>query len=274
MKNDKKKLVVKTYFNEAEAQLAQLNLEAMGIDAHIHKDDCGGAYPQLQATEGVQLVVDINDVEKAEKILNEIISEEVKDTKRTDRSIKSTMWGVFIVGVLAGVLVSTIIFMILNKDVLIKNSKLEFDINEDGNPDEFHYYEEGLLVKIEEDRNYDGKPDLWSYYNSDRVQRVESDDNFDGRADGWASYEDRNNFQIKYDNDFDGITDATYYYANGIKQQIDWHPGDSSNIVRRVIFKNSIKSIEYIDNNNDGNFDIKLVYDAFENEVSRTSYTE
>jgi antitoxin component YwqK of YwqJK toxin-antitoxin module len=274
MKNDKKNVVVKTYLNETEAQLAQFNLESVGIETHIHKDDCGGAYPQLQVAEGVQLIVDINDVERAEAILNEIIAEEVQDKERTGKTKKSPMWRVFFVGVLTGVFLSTITFMILNKDGLIENSKLEFDINEDGSPDEFHYYEKGMLVKIEEDRNYDGKPDLWSYYESDRVMRSDSDDNFDGKVDGWATYKDRNNFQIKYDNDFDGISDATYYYANGIKQRVDWHPGDSSIIIRRVIFKDSIKSKEYIDYNNDGNFDIKLSFDAFEKEVSRSSYTE
>ena len=274
MKNDKRDVVVKSFLNEAEAKLAQLNLESMGIDARIQKDDCGGAYPQLQVTEGVELIVDINDVERAAKILDEMDSEETQDQKRTQISKKSSIWSIFFVGVIAGAFLSSIAFLILTKDVSIENSKMEFDINKDGHPDEFHYVEQGMVYKTEEDRNYDGKVDQWYYYESDRVIRSESDDNFDGRVDGWARFKDRNHYQVKYDNDFDGISDATYYFENGIRQRADWHPGASPIIMRRVIYKNSIKSEEYIDSDNDGNFDIKVSYDSFENEVSRTPYTE
>ena len=270
--NKKKNALVKTYLNEAEAKIALLNLESEGINAHIHKDDCGGLFPQLQITEGVQLFVDINDIEKAERILNEIQAEKEEDTKIIEVPNKSAMWRVFFVGVIAGAFLSTMIFMLLNKDVSIKNANLEFDINEDGNPDEFHYYEKGMLVKIVEDRNYDGKPDQWYYFDSDRMARSESDDNFDGSVDGWAHYKDTNNFTVKYDFDFDGTTDATYYYEDGIKQRVDWHPGNSALIARRQIFKNSIKVIEYIDDNNDGSFDIVVNFDAFETEVSRSQY--
>jgi hypothetical protein len=106
------------------------------------------------------------------------------------------------------------------------------------------------------------------------VARSESDDNFDGSVDGWAHYKDPYNFKVKYDFDFDSTTDATYYFENGMKQRVDWHPGDSSIIVRRQIFKNSIKTEEYIDNNNDGSFDITINFDAFETEVSRSQYME
>lgn len=272
--NKKKNVVAKTYSSEAEAKLVLLNLESEGIEAHIQKDDCGGTFPQLQVTEGVQLVVDINDIERAEKILNEIHAEKEEETKITEIPKKSAMWTVFIVGVIAGVFLSTMIFMVLNKDDLIENSVLEFDNNRDGNPDEFYYYEKGALVKIVEDRNYDGIPDQWYYYESERVVRSESDDNFDGSVDGWAQYKDRNNFKVKYDLDFDSATDATYYYENGIKQRVDWQPGNASIISRRQIFDNAIKTEEYIDTNNDGIFDITVKFDAFETEVSRSQYKE
>lgn len=272
--NDKKDVVVKTFSNETDAKLAQLNLESMGIEAHIHKDDCGGAYPQLQVTGGVQLVVGINDVERTETILNEIEAEEVSDIKGLAPSRKPAKWRLFFIGVLVGVCLAGIASMILKKDSSILDGKIEFDNNEDGNPDEIYYYENGSLINYHEDRNYDGILDSWFYYESNRIKRSESDDNFDGKIDGWATYVDRNNFQSKYDSDFDGVPDATYFFAKGLKQRVDWHPPDSGIIVRREIFKDGIKSKEYIDTNNDGNFDIKVSFNQFEKEISRTPYKE
>lgn len=272
--NDKKNVVVETYINETDARLAQLNLESAGIDAHIRKDDCGGAFPQLQLSEGVQLVVDVDDAERAEQILNEVKTEELQNRKIATASKKPPAWRVFFIGILTGIFLSTLFYIILDKIRSLETGRFEFDVNGDGNPDEFHHYERGLLVKIEEDRDYDGTLDSWIYYESDRVTRSEADDNFDGKVDVWASYKDRNNFQIKHDTDFDGISDATLFYAKGIMQRVDWHPGGASTVVRREIFNDSIKSKEYIDLDRDGTFDLKIGYNAFEQEVSRTAYDQ
>lgn len=272
--NDKTDVVVKTFSNEMDAKLAQLNLESMGIEAQIHKDDCGGAYPQLQVTGGVQLVVGINDVERAKTILDEIEADEVSDIKGLALSRKPLKWRLFFIGVFVGVCLVGIASMILNKDSSILDGKFEFDNNADGKPDEFHHYENGSLINIHEDRNYNGTLDSWFYYESNRIARSESDDNFDGKIDGWATYVDRNNFEARYDTDFDGVPDGTEYFAKGLKQRVDWNSPDSGIIVRREIFKDGIKSEEYIDTNNDGNFDIKLRFNQFEQEVSRTSYKE
>jgi hypothetical protein len=64
-----KQVVVGEYENEIDAQIAKGHLEASGIPASIIKDDGGGMLPSLQNTEGVQLIVDENHREKAEKIL-------------------------------------------------------------------------------------------------------------------------------------------------------------------------------------------------------------
>ena len=80
-------------------------------------------------------------------------------------------------------------------------------------------------------------------------------------------------FRIEYDNDFDGSSDATYYYRDGIRQRVDWHPGNSSSIARRETFMHGVKWKEYIDSNRDGKFDLKLRYDAMEKEIGRTPYT-
>jgi hypothetical protein len=68
---EKKQVVVGKYENEIDAEIAKGHLEASGIQASIFKDDGGGMLPSLQNTEGVQLVVNETQSEKARKIIQE-----------------------------------------------------------------------------------------------------------------------------------------------------------------------------------------------------------
>lgn len=62
------------------------------------------------------------------------------------------------------------------------------DTNQDGTPDKWEYYEEGVLVKIEADSNFDGKVDEWGVIESGRIVRVEKDSDYDGKVDKWVNY--------------------------------------------------------------------------------------
>jgi hypothetical protein len=62
-----KQIVVGEYENEIDAEIAKGHLESSGITASIIKG--GGMLPSLQNTEGVQLVVNETQSEKAKKIL-------------------------------------------------------------------------------------------------------------------------------------------------------------------------------------------------------------
>ncbi len=67
-----KTVVIRTFSNEIIARIASAHLEAQGIEAVVHKDDCGGAYPQLQMSMGVRLLVADHDQEQAEAMLQEV----------------------------------------------------------------------------------------------------------------------------------------------------------------------------------------------------------
>jgi hypothetical protein len=71
-----KAVVLRTYANEAIASIAGTRLAFEGIETHIQKDDCGGAYPSLQMCRGVRLLVKPEDLDDAEKILNEMEADE------------------------------------------------------------------------------------------------------------------------------------------------------------------------------------------------------
>lgn len=93
--NPDEAVVLRTYTSEVVASIASSRLGFEGIEAHIQKDDCGGAYPSLQMSRGVRLLVKHENLEDAEKILNEMEAEESRKVEREaeqddDKTTKSS----------------------------------------------------------------------------------------------------------------------------------------------------------------------------------------
>lgn len=61
-------IVIRTFLNHVDADLAKSALEAAGIPSVIRADDCGGVRPHLWMG-GVELLVDEPDQAQAEEIL-------------------------------------------------------------------------------------------------------------------------------------------------------------------------------------------------------------
>jgi hypothetical protein len=62
-------VAIRIYSDETEAAMAQQVLEESGVIARVFKDDAGGMEPHLQRTNGVRLLVNRLDAERAEEIL-------------------------------------------------------------------------------------------------------------------------------------------------------------------------------------------------------------
>ncbi len=62
-------IVLETFSNRIEAEMAAGLLEAEGIEAMVVADDAGGAYPMLQFVRGVRLLVDQEDEARAREVL-------------------------------------------------------------------------------------------------------------------------------------------------------------------------------------------------------------
>ena len=62
-------VVLRVFDNELKAQMAQQRLQDAGVSTFIFKDDGGGMEPHLQRTNGVRLVLNSTDAERAEDIL-------------------------------------------------------------------------------------------------------------------------------------------------------------------------------------------------------------
>ena len=67
--SDTELVVVGTFLNQIEAELAHATLEAADIESMISADDAGGLRPHLWMG-GVRLLVRAEDAEQAGKILN------------------------------------------------------------------------------------------------------------------------------------------------------------------------------------------------------------
>jgi len=62
-------VVLETFYNRIEAEIAAGLLESEGIETMIMADDAGGTYPMLQFLRGVKLMVAAEDEAQAREIL-------------------------------------------------------------------------------------------------------------------------------------------------------------------------------------------------------------
>jgi hypothetical protein len=67
---DSELVVVRTFSDRIEADLAHSALEAAGIESMVSGDDAGGVQPGLWTGEGVALLVREEDADSAREILD------------------------------------------------------------------------------------------------------------------------------------------------------------------------------------------------------------
>ena len=63
-------VVVRTYLNLFEAEVAKTALDAADVDSMIQADDAGGMRPHLWTGAGVHLLVRADDLERANEVLS------------------------------------------------------------------------------------------------------------------------------------------------------------------------------------------------------------
>ncbi len=62
-------IVINTFDNQTEAEMAQQMLAGAGVRSFVSKDDAGGMEPHLQLTRGVRLIVSNQNADQAREIL-------------------------------------------------------------------------------------------------------------------------------------------------------------------------------------------------------------
>jgi hypothetical protein len=67
-------VVLKVFTNDLDATMARDVLQDEGVTAFVFKDDSGGMEPHLQRTNGVSLMVNAADAQRADQILRTLTS--------------------------------------------------------------------------------------------------------------------------------------------------------------------------------------------------------
>jgi hypothetical protein len=280
-------VLLKAFPTELEAQAAAQALLAAGIPHLIAADNCGGAFPSLEIYRGIEVRVQLRDLERAKEILADFEAEKPEvDAETAERagatpgapaeagsvprawSAGQKAWLWFLAGLGLGVAITTAI--LLDSDTGSPGSHTgttERDLDGDGRTDEWVYWVRDHYERMERDRNSDGKVDQWYYYQGDVHSRYEEDANFDGKADLWLEFLHDLPATSRVDTDFNGQADVTYHFSRGVTFRADWADQDSGKLWKRASFRNGYIFEELIDTDRNGAFDTKVTYDAFANPI-------
>jgi hypothetical protein len=140
-----------------------------------------------------------------------------------------------------------------------------YDTNLNGSPDEWNYFENGVLVRSEHDRNDDGKVDSWWYYNGMRQPlRAERDDDFSGESDYWLYFENGEYHEFTEDRDFDGQVDSWGSFENSLLKE--WNISFRNDRVadKRILYERNRRMLIEYDRDRDGEFEDVRLLNAFE----------
>jgi hypothetical protein len=224
-----------------------------------------------------KIQVDENDVEKAKELLKQIEKGEFElleggaDYDHAEKieggSARKHTLRYLLTGFMIGVLVSVLGFMVYDYREKHLSGVVKYDLNKDSTPDCFYYYENGAVVKVEQDRNFDGKIDLWDFYKDGDLHHGVSDDNFDGIVDTWFNFKNGLLAQIEIDTNSDNKAEIIESYTNGVLSEKLWIDESSRKIWKKAIYHSGVMSEEYIDQDYDGTFDIKITYDSSERPI-------
>ncbi len=228
----------------------------------------------------VKIQVDEKDVEKAKELLKQIEEgkfelldgESANDAEKVEREgAKKHPLKYLLVGLTIGVLISLVGFVVYNYREKHLSGVVSYDLNKDSKPDLFYYYKNGVIVKVEQDRNFDGKIDLWEYYKDGSRDHGVSDNNFDGIVDTWFNFKNDLLAQVEIDTNSDNKPEIMEYYANEVLSEKVWMDASSRKIWKKALYDSGVLREEYIDQDFDGKFDIKIIYDSSERPIKTES---
>ncbi len=227
----------------------------------------------------VQIQVDEKDVEKAKELLNQIEQGEFELPETDTIGNQAETPGEKVIrkhgvkdllkGVIIGFLISGAVCFVYDYKKRHFSGVVKYDMNKDLKPDLFYTYKDGVIVGTKEDRNFDGMIDLWVFYKEGIDDRGESDNDFDGRVDTRFSYKDGVLSGIEVDTNYDNRPEIIEDYTHGVLSAISWVHESSRNLWKKAYFAGGVMREEYIDQDYDGRFDIKIIYDSSGRPIKR-----
>jgi hypothetical protein len=267
-------VVLSTFGNPIDAQVAAKHLEDAGVPVVVNSDDCGGLLPQLSIVGGYRLLVAEGDRQRAEEALREIahgfgIKPGVpRGYSEPPSSLSSPlpkpkphlmMLGLFALGILVGGMMHYA-WTLGRAKYTGTDSR---DLNNDGDPDAWWTYRDGRCVELSLDRNFDGKRDQWTTFEGEHSSSSRADDNFDGKVDQWYTYSNEVLTRWRFDVDRDGEPDGETLCALGIPTETKYDASNNLGYWKRDVYTNGALRESVIDTNRDGVLDQRVLFDPF-----------
>ncbi|MDB6079647.1 MAG: hypothetical protein JWO82_3394 [Akkermansiaceae bacterium] len=233
--------VVRVYSSLMEAQLAKIQLRDAGIGCDLPDEAAAGNFPAAAFADGVRLLVDDADEERAREVLG-LPEREARLPSAAPRKAGVPVW-MFVIIALA------LIALAIRSDQTPKGGR------------------DGVMTK---DRNHDGKDD-WRQETSDHGATVTiyTDNNFDGVWDHRANYSGKELIWSETDSDFDGSYDWKNEYKNGVIVSAVCRKGGVGPELVRETFKHGILVSELVDEDGDGKWDYQKEFDPYGRETAK-----
>lgn len=271
--NPESAMVVRTFLNVAQADLAAAQLRSSGIECLVQSDDAGGMYPPLET---VKLLVQPEDFATARSILTDFFEPPADSAPSAapvgalppKPALPAPPFAQFGWGLLAGIVVGVLLHLGYLQLRGLAEAAYEYDNDGDGIADELHVWQMGHVVASRYDRNGDRRYDYRTRFVRGAPEEDEQDNNFDGQMDAWYTYGPKKTFVSgRFDSDFNGIIDGTSKFKNGLVSQVDWQPNGSTNVVLRELFEHGVLKEELRDLDGDGRFDVSVRFGPFVNPI-------
>lgn len=229
--------VVRTYSSLTEAQMAQLDLEAAGIQADILDEATATLAPHLAFASGIRLAVADGDFEQARELLG------LPARLPSARPKGGIPWWFFAI-VAASVLTIVLQASRQGRTRGVSQEPGGLDRNHDGRPDTRREQDGGLLTD-------------WF------------DENFDGKWDYKVIYKDGVAVRSEVDVDFDGSYDAVTEFKDGVPQSTTVRRGGKGPVLRLATYRDGILATALEDRDGNGAWDLRIEYDPYGLQLKR-----
>jgi hypothetical protein len=113
------------------------------------------------------------------------------------------------------------------------------------------------------DRNHDGRDDThWSFDMTGNADHYEEDNDFDGRYEWRFDVENDQVTRAVLDADFDGRPEQVVHFVHSLPVSTDYYYASGGRIVKRAFYKAGLPDYAEFDDDGDGRFERRVVYDA------------
>jgi hypothetical protein len=247
--------------NTVEAHMIVHLLQQAGIEGRIDGEHLQGGMGELPAAGNIRVRVSPENVAEARSVISEWEAIQPAEWVEPKLATSSHKLNYFLIG---AAFATGILFLLFRSPV----SSQGIDYDGDGKFEQMFYYRGNVTSKVEIDRNRDGEFDgRWLYDMSGIVESYESDDDFDGVFETSEAFREGIPVLATVDTNGDGQADIRHRYKSGVFAETEFLDPVTGRVKRLNRYALGKLTESELDTDGDGEFDIKTVYDEFEQPI-------